>query len=576
MHSTPRQLALPLSVPDRSLGGMNASVAPELGDRQKGLGAFYTPPAMAGALAGWAIRSPRDRVLDPSFGGLVFLKTAAERLKSLGAPQAEVGDSLFGVDIDPSVFQTARTDSDLELPEGNLLHRDFLMVDVSDVGAVDAVVGNPPYIRYQGFNGCSARVRELTDAAGVKLTRLASSWAPFVVHGASFVAPGGRMALVLPAELLHAQYANEVVDFLRRSFGRIHIAVFEERIFPGALEEVVLLLADERGSEGLAEVQLIPCTSMSDLDTTNLTPGGLARKPSSTYAGATTLIAQLLSEPTRRLLDAAAEGSDVRELGQLASVDIGVVTGSNEFFVLTEDEAARLPSELLRPVVAKAKQVAGARLTQRDHQAMLKHGQRGLLFVGDGGTNPTTLSAAQDYLARGVRDEIDQRYKCRIRDPWWALPLPKHGVPDLFLTYCSGEHPRLVVNEAGALNTNTVHGVKLKNKTPSAALATGFINSLTLLTAELVGRSYGGGVLKVEPTEAEGLLIPPLPGRLVDLLPCLDELVRARDLAGALDLIDPIVLGEGLGLAEDEIAAFRADGERLRNRRRSRGSAPRA
>jgi hypothetical protein len=60
------------------------------------------------------------------------------------------------------------------------------------------------------------------------------------------------------------------------------------------------------------------------------------------------------------------------------------------------------------------------------------------------------------------------------------------------------------------MHTNTLHGVTVAEGVSAKALAVGFYNSLTMLSAELLARSYGGGVLKLEPTEAEALLIPPL------------------------------------------------------------------
>jgi adenine-specific DNA-methyltransferase len=551
---------------------MEASAALPAADRQKSLGAFYTPPEVANVLTAWAIRSHTDRVLDPSFGGLVFLQAAADRLNSLGASPHDAGRRLHGIDLDPEAHEAARRASELEVPAGNLLLRDFFSIAPAELPPIDALLGNPPYVRYQGFNHSAAQARELAEASGVRLTRLASSWAPFVIHATSFIARRGRLAQVLPAELLHAQYATEVLDFLRDSFGTLSIAVFENRIFPGALEEVILLFADEYGSEEQADVQLIPCRTIDDLTPDRLS----AKRPTAIGAPAfsegTKLIAQLLADDVRDLFQELAAHREVQRLGDLASVDIGVVTGANEFFVLTREAAKELSPVLLRPAVCKAKQIAGATLAADDHKALLDHGQPGLMLVADAATDQAALATAWAHLAHGRAAGLNERYKCRIREPWWALQLPKHGVADLLLTYCSGQHPRLVANEARVLNTNTVHGVKLSDPLQQTSLAACFTNSLTLLSAELVGRSYGGGVLKLEPSEAEGLLMPPLPEGAHLLLRQVDRRIRGRDLVGALDLVDPIVLGEGLGLSVEQIALLRDAGERLRQRRHARGN----
>jgi len=75
--------------------------------------------------------------------------------------------------------------------------------------AFDAVVGNPPFIRYQRFSGAARRrALERCRDHGVKLPELCSSWAPFVVHSAAMVKPSGRLAMVVPMEIAHAAYAR--------------------------------------------------------------------------------------------------------------------------------------------------------------------------------------------------------------------------------------------------------------------------------------------------------------------------------------------------------------------------------
>ena len=72
--------------------------------------------------------------------------------------------------------------------------------------------------------------RRAALAQGVGLTALASSWAAFVVHAVSFLAVGGRMGLVLPAELLSVNYAAPVREFLLRRFERVRLVLFDERV----------------------------------------------------------------------------------------------------------------------------------------------------------------------------------------------------------------------------------------------------------------------------------------------------------------------------------------------------------
>jgi adenine-specific DNA-methyltransferase len=69
----------------------------------------------------------------------------------------------------------------------------------------ECAAGNPPFIRYQHFNGATrARALELCGRLGASFTGLASSWAPFIAAAAGLLKPGGRLAFVVPAEIGHA------------------------------------------------------------------------------------------------------------------------------------------------------------------------------------------------------------------------------------------------------------------------------------------------------------------------------------------------------------------------------------
>lgn len=146
---------------------MNAVAKIELGpvDRQltaKDLGAFYTDQQVAQFLIRWAIRLADDTVLDPSFGGGVFLRCACQRLAEIeGDPSKQV----FGIEIDRGVHARIadKLSDEFAVARPNLAHADFFDVASAPSGMVDAVVGNPPFIRYQRFNG-EVRKRALAQA----------------------------------------------------------------------------------------------------------------------------------------------------------------------------------------------------------------------------------------------------------------------------------------------------------------------------------------------------------------------------------------------------------------------------
>ncbi|MGH7090040.1 MAG: N-6 DNA methylase, partial [Stellaceae bacterium] len=224
-------------------------------------GAFFTPAEMVDFVVSWAVREPRDSLFEPSCGEAGFLLSAASRLRVLGS-QANLRTQLHAIEIHRESAETA----DRVLQHAGF-SADIAVGDFFDVKAspqYDAVIGNPPYVRYQQFSGIdSAKALRAALAHGVRLTQLASSWAAFTVHAAQFLKPEGRLGLVLPAELLTVNYAAEVRRFLLRRFRSVRLVMFEALVFPGVMEEVVLLLAE--GSGGTRRFEIFQAKDLNDL-----------------------------------------------------------------------------------------------------------------------------------------------------------------------------------------------------------------------------------------------------------------------------------------------------------------------
>ena len=538
----------------------------------KALGAFYTPPQIAEFLVWWALRSPTDTVLDPSFGGGVFLQMAAARIAELtGSPREQV----CGVEINAEVHGavTAWLVAESGLSEKNLIQSDFFEVNGAELPHLDAVVGNPPFIRYQRFTGLS-RERALAAAKrhGVGLSRLTNSWAPFLVHGAAMLNDGGRLAMVVPMEIDYATYARPVLAYLSRSFARVTFLTFRKKLFPDLSEDTLLLLAEDRGDHRTTFV----CRELSSADQLD----ELRAQGSRVVRGARRIDAEAMTEGTgaltqslipRKAADLYRElkgSSQTCRLGDLAEVGIGYVTGSNDYFHLGPLQAAEwgIPESLLVPAVRRGRSLRGLRFTKADWTGGLASGDTGYLLSIDG--HDALPEAVTRYLAHGQERGIHRAYKCRKRSPWYSVP--HVYVPDAFLTYMSGAAPKLVANAAGAVAPNSLHIVRMRSdqSVTGQRLAALWQNSLTRLSAEIEGHALGGGMLKLEPKEAANVLLANVrrPG-MAGLGRELDRLCRKQGPIEAQRLADKEELQKGMGLSEGDCRLLRSAVVRLVNRR---------
>lgn len=538
--------------------------------QRKARGAFFTPAQIAEFIARWAVRDAADAVLEPSCGEAAFLMPAGARLLELGAARGRLSHQLHGCDIHADSVEVAGRELQQQGMTAALRVGDFFEQPAD--ARFDAVIGNPPYVRYQSFAG-TARGAALRAALqqGVRLTQLASSWAAFTVHAAAFLKPGGRLGLVLPAELLSVKYAAQVRSFLLRRFGAVRLVLFESLVFPGVLEDVVLLLAEDNAVCGS---HFEVCRARDAADLCRLVPD---RWIGFTPRGSDKWISALLPARAMTLYEAAVRDHRFEWMLDWGDTYLGAVTGNNGFFTLDRQQvrALGLPESELLPISPPgSRHLQGLAFTADDWASLADQGARCYLFrPANGGLS----SAAAGYIDRGKRQRVHQAYKCRMREPWWRVPLAPR--PDLLFTYMSHDRPRLLANRAGVQLLNSVYGVRLhaaRRSIGEELLPLASLNSLTLLGAELLGRGYGGGMLKHEPTEVDALPVPSialveaLAGRLRPLLEPVGTFLQSGEVGPAIEAVDAIILADGLRLTHSEIGSLRAARAVLVDRRMTR------
>ena len=544
-----------------------------MAEHRKARGAFFTPPELCNYIVEWAIRDASDDVLEPSCGEAAFLLAAGARRSALSAGRGDAAGSLHGIELHEGSARAALALLDAKGYEARVRVRDFF--DAEPVPRYDAVIGNPPYVRYQDFAGePRARSRAAALRAGVPLTGLASSWAAFTVHAALFLKPGGRLGLVLPAELLTVNYAAEVRRYLMQRFARVRLVLFTERVFPGVLEEVVLLLADGVGPTDHCELYQV--RELAGLGSTGVV--GRRWRPGQPQDKWTP---SLLPPAALEAYALMAGHESFTTLQSWGDTTLGMVTGNNRYFALSPVRARELGLStrdtiaLSPPGSAHLRGLAFSELAWRE---LARADRPTLLF-----RPPDELSsAAASYIEAGEAAKVHTAYKCRVRSPWWRVPLVAPA--DVLLTYMNADTPRLCSNRARVYHLNSVHGLYFKPgmvRVGKDLLPLAALNSMTLLGAEIIGRAYGGGMLKLEPREADALPVPTkavlleAQKALSALRPQMAQALRSGRLLDAVRLVDDALLVGQLGFPRATVAALRDAHAELRSRRTARGAGPR-
>ncbi|MBI3183779.1 MAG: N-6 DNA methylase [Myxococcales bacterium] len=524
-------------------------------------GGYYTQPAIARFLARWVLAGRPEQLLEPGCGDGAFLDAVAEvGQRTLRA--------VLGFEINEEEAAKAAKKA-RRLRGAKVLNTDYLEWSLEQLGAppqFDAVLGNPPFVRYQYLDEkTQERAEALFAAYRLPFTRHTNAWVPFVIAAIGQLAGGGRLGMVVPAELLHVLHAQPLRDYLLATCSRVLVVDPQELWFDDALQGVLLLMAERRSgrSKPGSKLAVLPVRGREFLSDA---PSALEAKADFVDGGKLSgkWMSVMLTRPERCALEHVLGVPESRRFADVADVDVGIVTGANKFFLVTDEISRRYQLDKWAcPMFGRSEHVRGLIYDDANHR---ENREQGLPtnFIDLGATKFDSLpERARDYIRLGEASRLHERYKCRIRTPWYSVP--SVWFAPIGMLKRSHDYPRLVLNEMRALTTDTAYRIKPRDGVYVGRLVYSFINSATMLSAELEGRHYGGGVLELVPSEIEKLVIP-LPSLDVQL-GRLDARFRAGD---SFDEIlgdqDAIVL-QSIGITGAERDRLFGAWDRLRRRR---------
>ncbi|RHA40991.1 DNA methyltransferase family protein [Cellulomonas rhizosphaerae] len=526
-------------------------------------GGFYTPePLVRICLDRVQALSPgsgRLRLLEPSAGDGAFVRllgshplrdrvasvTAIELVSEEAAACAQAlrASELAGETINASVLEWL-----------NDAPREF-----------DAAVGNPPFVRFQFVRPEDrTAAAEVHARAGVPMAGVSNLWIPILVGSLASLRAGGAYSFVLPTEVLTGVSGRVVRDWLLTHSEELHLDLFPPGSFPGVLQEVAIVSG--RIADGPRPSSIVSFRERL--------PQGVLEWQHVGKVGEATWTRYLLTDAHLEALREVAELREVQALSDLARFEVATVTGANAFFCVDADDVVDYSLKTwARPLLPRTRHAPGLRFTQADHEAIAAQGEKAwLLDFSASRPSPESAPGAARYLAFGVSQGLPSRYKCRIRSPWHRVPVVAPG--DLLMSKRSHLFPRMIVNEAAVVTTDTIYRGRMLANSPvtTASFAAGFHNSLTLLTAEIEGRSFGGGVLELVPSEIKRLLLP-ASDRFGGELDRLDWVSRTRGTLedqALVDETDELAVKYIHGLSSSLMSTLREARECLLLRRLSR------
>lgn len=519
-------------------------------------GGFYTPDSLVRfCLDRLAELSDGERIatlLEPSAGDGAFVRALLEDWPGGGSR-----GKLTAVELVET--EAAKCRKLLQGKPGAAVNASVLAWAAQSRAAFDAAAGNPPFVRFQFVSPEDRRLAdELAGRLGVSIKGVANLWIPVLLAAISRLREGGIFSFVVPTECITGAAAGCIREWLLGAVSSLRLDLFPPGSFPAVLQEVAVL----SGRVASPEVPRLTIaqhhrSSSPRIWTVDAPP---SRGSWTSY---------LLESDQRAALAEMAARPTVHRLGELARFEVSIVTGANDFFSVdsTTLEGWEL-GDWREPLLSRIRHAPGLLFSAGDHEALASTGVSAwLLNFSPEREDPSGSPAPSAYIASGEARGLHRRFKCRIREPWYRVPNFQRG--DLLLSKRSHLFPRVVVNEARAYTTDTIYrGRILPGAPPPRALAACFHNSLTALTAEMEGRSFGGGVLELVPSEVSRLLVPRLDDA-VDWLDRLDGISRGAGSDELIEATDEALLAAGV-FGREEVATLAAARQVLLDRRLER------
>lgn len=458
-------------------------------------GIYYTPEHLASALIAKGNLIPRNKhikIFDPAFGDGILLNEASRYYKSNGFFVRK-----YGCDLNPgSGIQNYIAKSK------NLQHCDFFSFE--PVQKYDLCFLNPPYVKNNLINSTTKELIKKNSSLSI-VGNKADLWAYMLLKSISHLRPGGSMAAILPWSFLQADYAVPLRKILVTYFKNIRFIAFNEPFFQQAEERILFLYLENYGFN---------CEEIKAAYSYTYTNESLLY---STYAPTDWIDSKILVGESQKKYYAIEQelidNHGFTTVGSISDVRIGIVTGANNFFIRTKQEwdDIRINRTYLEPIITKSQDL---------FESTINNYKKVILLPQDNPQNYNQL------IHDGINKNIHMRSHCTNRKPWYKLDLKE--IPDAFFPYRVKEHPCFVYNSHRITCTNSVHRIYFRYRITIDQAKWLTICSLCIfsqLSFLIKCKTYGRGMVKLEPSALKTCILPPIPD--VKITTLYDEILNS-------------------------------------------------
>ena len=532
---------------------------------QKLRGAYYTPLLLAEKIVEYFKDDfSLKTLLEPSCGDGVFFEAIINKkiIQNLS--------NLEGIEIE----KTEAEKLSIKLaPYKNvkIQNEDFFdfYKNNSDSKRYDLILGNPPYIRYQYLTEEQrAEMSEILTSHKMKSNKLINTWVAFVVACVHLLSENGRIAFVIPAEILQVAYAEDLRFYLSENLSNITLLTFRDLVFPDIEQEIVVFIGEKNTDQ--KGIRIVEFKNLDDLniEQTKQTEFQILSNVHEKWTKYFT------SKRENDLISSIKNDNRFQKLSDCALINVGVTTGNNKYFSVDKTTAQKYDLESISlPLIGRSSHANSIYFNHSDWKENVEDGKAALLVNFPENSFDSYSEKQKEYIKLGEKKGLNTGYKCSIRENWYQIP--SIWIPDAFFLRRNNLYPKFVLNFCNAISTDTMHRIKFNEGVEPERIVLSYYNSISFAFTEICGRSYGGGVLEILPGEVGNIYVPKLDSipikKVRKVLGEIDEIIRNNeDIEKVLNLVDEEILVTEIGLKKTLCNGARTIWKKLQARRLAR------
>jgi hypothetical protein len=472
-------------------------------ERLREKGQFWTPDWIAEGMVGYLISEKHRKIFDPAVGTGAFFH-AAKKL----ARENNIELELSGMEIDPSTLTEAKKHglADSDLADVHL--GDFVLNPPKE--KIEAIVANPPYVRHHRLKKeLKAELKKLAlRIIGRRIDGRAGLHIYFLLRALEVLDQGGKLAFIMPADTVEGVFAPTLWNWITRNYRLEAVVTFTPKATPFPEVDTNPLIFLIRRAKPQQTFYWVICSNAHTAQLKEWTLSGLKTKSTADLLIHERSLSEALKTGFSR--PCVECGSEARTLFDFARVMRGVATGANEFFFMTAKQAKALeiPSAFLVRAIGRTRDIKGDELTIDMLDELDAKNRPTFVFSPGGRAINEFPKSIREYLKLGETRGLNKRPLIRSRTPWYKMET--RSPPPIIFTYLGRRDARFIANRAGAIPLTGFLCIypRQDDSEHNEKLLRALRHPQTIANLKFVGKTYGGGAIKVEPRALERLSIP--------------------------------------------------------------------